>query len=112
MRSSFSCAIGAVAVLLAVSACSKPAPDPWTRLDLPGRGTFDLRDVTDCAGRSYAAGAPPAPDGTAPPAAWTSTDATTWTAVPFHPLASSYYGPHQVIMSVACTGGQVAVIGG
>jgi hypothetical protein len=111
MRPSFSCATVAVAALLAVSACSKPAPDPWVRLDLPGRGTLDLRDLADCDGHWYAAGARHDPDGTPHPAAWTSTDGTAWTAVPFRPLPTSYYGPHQVIMSLACGGGQVAMIG-
>ena len=45
------------------------------------------------------------------PAAWTSTDGTAWTAGAVPPLPTSYYGPHQVIMSVACAGGRVAMIG-
>ncbi len=96
---------------LALSSCSKPAADPWTRLELPGDGVLELHDLADCAGHWYAVGARHDAGGTTHPAAWTSRDAATWTAVPFRPLSTSYYGPHQVIMSVACAGGRVAMIG-
>jgi hypothetical protein len=110
MKPSLSCSATVIAVALALSACSKPAADPWTRLDLPVSGRIELHDLADCGGRWYAVGATDDTT-TTHPAAWTSTDATTWTAVPFRPLPSSYYGPNQVIMSVACADGQVAMIG-
>jgi hypothetical protein len=113
MKPSLSCTAAVIATVLALSACSKPAPDPWTRLDLPVSGTLELHDLADCDGRWYAVGATDeATDGgTTHPAAWTSTDGATWTAMPFRPLPSSYYGPHQVILGVACAGGKVAMIG-
>ena len=111
MKPSFSCGAIVVAAALALSACSKPAADPWTRVDLPGSDTVELHDLADCAGHWYLAGARHDADGTTHPAAWTSTDGTAWTAVPFRPLSTSYYGPHQVIMSLACADGRVAMIG-
>jgi photosystem II stability/assembly factor-like uncharacterized protein len=49
--------------------------------------------------------------GTTRPAAWTSTDGRAWQSVPFSPLPSSYYGPHDVISAVACAAGRVVMIG-
>ena len=100
-----------LAAVLAVSACSKPGPTPWTRLDLPAGGPVQLHDLADCDGRWYAAGATEDRGGATRPAAWSSTDGTTWTPVPFRPLPTSYYGPHQVILGVACGSGSVAMIG-
>jgi hypothetical protein len=45
------------------------------------------------------------------PAAWTSTDGHTWRAVTFVPLPGSYYGPQDLISSVGCADGRVAMIG-
>jgi len=100
-----------LALLLVISACSKPAHTAWTRLDLPGGAPVDLHDLADCDGRWYAAGATKDSGGTTHPAAWTSTDGTSWTAVTFRPLPTSYYGPHQVILGIGCAGGRVAMIG-
>jgi hypothetical protein len=109
MKPSLSCTTVVIGAVLALSACSKPAPAAWTRLDLPVNGTLELHDLADCDGHWYAAGA--IKDGATHPAAWTSTDGKTWTPVPFRPLTTSYYGPNQVIQSVACAGGKVAMIG-
>jgi hypothetical protein len=111
MKTSFSCATAVVGAMLALSACSKPAPDPWTRLDLPAGGPIELHDLADCDGHWYVAGATRDARGTTHPAAWTSTDGTAWSLVTFRPLPSSYYGPNQVILSVACAAGKVAMIG-
>ncbi|HEY0530717.1 MAG TPA: hypothetical protein VGD29_03880 [Actinoplanes sp.] len=111
MKTSRSCATVVLVAVLAVSACSKPAHAAWTHLELPVSGSLELHDLADCAGRWYAAGAVHDTGGTTHPAAWTSADGKAWTAVPFRPLPTSYYGPHQVILSVACSGGKVAMIG-
>jgi hypothetical protein len=114
MKRSFSCGAAIIGATLALSACSKPAADSWKRLDLPVSGRIELHDLADCGSRWYAVGAvddiatTPA---TTHPAAWTSADGTKWAAMTFRPLPSSYYGPNQVIMSVACAGGKVAMVG-
>ncbi len=109
MRRSFSC--GSVALLIAVTltACSKDDHDlAWTKIDLPADGTPVLRDLADCDGQWWAVGGIQAADGTIRPAAWTGSP---WQAVPFVPPATSYYGPRQLIRSVACAGGRVAMVG-
>lgn len=111
MKTSRYCAALLLGAVLTTGACGKPAPSAWTRLELPAEGTLQLHDLADCDGHWYAAGAVLDAAGTTRPAAWTSTGGTTWTAVPFHPLPTSYYGPHQVILSVACSAGRVAMIG-
>jgi hypothetical protein len=98
-----------VAVLLALSACRKPADPAWTRVDLPATVSFELHDVADCDGRWYAVGA--LHGATTQPAAWASTDGTTWSPLAFRPLPTSYYGPLQVIVGVACANRTVAMVG-
>lgn len=105
---------GLVALLIAgtLGACGQATTAlSWTRLTLPGATGLVLRDVADCADHWYAVGAVTDPSGVTRPAAWTSTDARAWRSVPFRPLAGSYYGPHDVISSVACADGRVAMIG-
>ena len=98
MKPSFSCAIAAVLTVLSVSACSKPSSSlAWREVTPPGAAV--LRDVADCGDRWWAAGG--AGGG---PAAWTSADGITWSSVPFSPLPDSFYGPREVINSVACAG--------
>jgi hypothetical protein len=109
MKTSLSCATAVVGTLLALSACSKPAQAAWTRLDLPVSGAVELHDLADCDGHWYAVGA--VKDTTTHPAAWTSTDGTAWTPVRFRPLPTSYYGPNQVMLSVACADGKVVMVG-
>src|SRR5512138_3032319 len=99
MRSSVSCIIVAVLAVLSGSACSKPDPAPdWHESLRPAAA--QLRDVADCGGRWWAAGALAAGG----PAAWTSADGASWQPVPFAPLPASYYGPLEVITDVACAG--------
>ena len=98
------CKLIAVLAALSVTACSNPPrPPQWQRLDLP---TAELRDVADCGDRWIAAGTR-----LGAPAAWTSTDGTAWQSLAFVPLPDSFYGPRQVITSVACAGGRVAMVG-
>lgn len=111
MKTSRYCAILLVGAVLTVGACSKRPTGDWTRLPLPADGTPELHDLADCDGHWYATGAVLDAAGTTRPAAWTSTGGTAWTAVPFHPLPASYYGPNEVILSVACEAGRVAMIG-
>jgi len=109
MQPSFSCIPLVAALVFSLSACSKPATR-WEPVDLPGAAGADLRDAADCAGRWWVAGGLRAADGSTRPAAWTGTDAG-WRAVEFAPLPSSYYGPLQVITSVACADGRIAMVG-
>ncbi|WP_433373976.1 hypothetical protein ACQPZX_02980 [Actinoplanes sp. CA-142083] len=90
--------------VLSVSACSKPSSPKWHEIALPGPAV--LRDVADCGDRWWAVGG--AGSG---PGAWTSADGVAWSAVPFAPLPASYYGPREVINSIACAGDRVAMIG-
>src|SRR5690349_13149089 len=106
MRSSLSCIIVVVLAVLSGSACSKPDSSPaWHESRLPAAG--ELRDVADCGGRWWVAGAAAAGG----PAAWTSADGASWQPVPFAPRPASYYGPLEVITDVACSGDRVAMIG-
>lgn len=102
MKTSLSFIAVAVLAVLSGSACSKEPT--WQRLDLPAGA--ELRDLADCDGTWWAVGALHGA-----PAAWTSTDGASFTSVPFAPLPDSYYGPHDVITSVACAAGRVAMIG-
>jgi len=109
---SFSCKLVAVVAAVSVTACSNPPDDPvWQRLDLPAAAGAELRDVADCGDRWLVAGARHDATGGTQPAAWTSTDGHTWQPLPFAPLPASYYGPRQVITSVACADGRVAMVG-
>ncbi|GAB2611811.1 hypothetical protein Aab01nite_67290 [Paractinoplanes abujensis] len=115
MRRSFSF----IAVALLIAACSKPEQEPtWSKIDLPADGKVVLRDVADCGDTWWAVGGVLSPAGSdgqaaaaARPAAWTGGPGGTWTAVRFAPLSTSYYGPKQIIRSVACADGKVAMVG-
>jgi hypothetical protein len=119
VKPSFSCALAAVLAVLSVSACSKPSSSlAWREVALPGAA--ELRDVAACGDQWWAAGSGGTGSGStgsgstgsgSGPAAWRSVDGSTWQPVPFEPLPASYYGPRQVITSVACAGGRVAMIG-
>ena len=106
-------------VVLVLAACTGPAhtPDPepavvWTRAELPGPpGRLAVRDAIDCGGRWYVVGAVLGAEGATRPAGWASTDGRTWRSLTFVPLAGSYYGPQDVISSVGCANGTVAMVG-
>ncbi|MGK5680612.1 hypothetical protein [Actinoplanes sp. URMC 104] len=101
-------------VVVVVAACSNSPQEPtWARIDLPADGTVVVRDVADCNGTWWAVGAVAAADGTTRPAAWTGGGGTgsAWAPVRFVPLPGSYYGPRQVIRSVACAEDKVAMVG-
>jgi len=87
--------------LLVAAGCSGPPEVAWTRVPLPAGA--EPRDVADCDGAWLVTGGQGGG-----PAAWTG---DTWTPVRFEPLAGSYYGPRQVIGSVACADGRIAMVG-
>jgi hypothetical protein len=103
-----------------LAACGEPAEreEPplrptWSEVTLPvpaGTGRAVPRDAAECAGRWYVVGAVAAPDGGTVPAAWTSTDAQTWTPVPVRPR--TFYGRQNVLYTVACREGRMAAVGG
>jgi hypothetical protein len=112
--------VAPLAVVLVLAACTGPAhttPDPepavvWTRAELPGpSGRLVVRDAIDCGGRWYVVGAVLGAAGATRPAGWDSTDGRTWRSLTFAPLAGSYYGPQQVISSVGCSNGRIAMVG-
>lgn len=110
-----------IAVLL--TACERstgpdaaPAPSvrpAWQPLTLPAPpgtpGRLLLRDAAACADRWYVVGGVADPAGETRPAAWTSTDGTSWTVLATAP--KSYYGRQHVFYSVACRDGRVALLG-
>ncbi|AEV81526.1 hypothetical protein ACWT_0513 [Actinoplanes sp. SE50] len=99
-------------VISMLAACSaRPAAPAWTRITLPGGERATLRDAAACGDRWYVVGAVPDGDDTRP-AAWSSPDTVTWTPVTFAPLPDSFYGPHEVISTVACAGDRVTMLGG
>lgn len=94
-------------VVLLTAACSNQPQDlTWSRVTIPADGAVLLSDVADCDGRWWAVGGIRAADGTTRPAAWID-----GAPVTFAPRPTSYYGPHQVIKSVACADGRVAMVG-
>jgi hypothetical protein len=68
-----------------------------------------LGDAAACASRWYAVGGYSEPGTGTRPAAWSTVDGDRWVVVPVHP--SGAYGPHQMLYSVACSGGRIAALG-
>ncbi|WMF04479.1 hypothetical protein [Micromonospora robiginosa] len=112
--------VAGVAVLLAAcrSAPEEPAaPAPvrpaWRAVELPvpagPAGRLLLRDAARCADRWYAVGGLVDPAGETRPAAWTSSDGTTWSALPVR--AQTFYGRQHVLYAVACRDGGMAALG-
>ncbi|WP_250028864.1 hypothetical protein [Paractinoplanes maris] len=96
-----------LAVVL-LAACSNPPQEPeWARIDVPG-GAVVLSDVADCGGEWWVVGGIRLADGSTRPAAWTGTPLR---PVTFVPRPTSYYGPRQLIRSVACAGREAAMVG-
>jgi hypothetical protein len=110
----------ALAGCLLLAACSSPTPSPppsitWTEAALPmpagPPGRLTVLDAADCDGTWYVTGGVLGAGDTTRPAAWTSTDGRAWRSVAFAPLPGSYYGPQDLISSVGCASGRVAMIG-
>jgi hypothetical protein len=103
----------------ALTACAEraereePLRPGWHEVTLPvpaGTGRAVPREAAECGGRWYVVGAVAAPDGATAPAAWTSADARTWTAMTVRP--HTFYGRQNVLYTVACRDGRVAAVGG
>jgi hypothetical protein len=115
------------ALLILAAACDgdsgPPTPEPtpaavrpaWTEVALPvpagatGRRLI-VRDAAECGGRWYVVGAVGGQGDATEPAAWSSPDARTWTAMRLRP--KTYYGIRNVLYSAACKDGRLAAIGG
>ncbi|MFF5172181.1 hypothetical protein ACFY3U_06060 [Micromonospora sp. NPDC000089] len=110
---------GAVVLLAACrSASERPAePAPvrpaWRAVELPvpvgAAGRPLLRDAAHCAHRWYAVGGLVDGAGETRPAAWSSADGVSWSALPVR--AQSFYGRQHVLYAVACRGDQLAALG-
>jgi len=109
-----------LALLLAGCTAAAPAPPApaaagWVAASLPApggpAGQLVVRDAAGCGDRWYAVGGVLGPGDATRPAAWDSTDGRTWQSVRFVPLPGSYYGPQNLIDSVACAAGRVAMVG-
>ncbi|SBT44462.1 hypothetical protein [Micromonospora auratinigra] len=89
----------------------RPAWQPVTLPVPPGvAGRVALRDVTACAGRWFVVGALVDGAGGTRPAAWSSPDARTWTAL--RAVPRSTYGPENVLTAAGCRDGRLAAVGG
>ncbi|MFG2055910.1 hypothetical protein ACGFI9_17970 [Micromonospora sp. NPDC048930] len=115
--------LGLLVVLLAACrstgrAAPTPAPTPvrpaWQPVTLPvppgAAGRLALRDVTACEGRWFVVGAVVDGSGGTRPAAWSSADAVTWTAL--RPVPRSPYGVENVLTAAGCRDGRLAAVGG
>lgn len=88
----------------------RPAWQPSTLPAPPGpSGRLLVRDAAACADRWYVVGGVAGAAGETRPAAWTSADGTSWTSMRLRP--TSYYGAQNVLYSVACRQGEVALLG-
>ncbi|WNM37695.1 hypothetical protein RMN56_21365 [Micromonospora halotolerans] len=112
--------VAGVAVLLA--ACrsvperpAEPAPvrPAWRAVELPvpagAAGRPLLRDAAHCAGRWYAVGGLVDGAGETRPAAWSSSDGLSWSALPVR--AQTFYGRQHVLYAVACRDDGMAALG-
>ena len=100
-----------VLCVLALASCSSPPPAPppqprtltWREVTLPVADAT-VQDVTFCDDHWLAVGGLPTG-----PAAWRSTDGTTWTGVRLAPV--SFYGEQSTIFTVACHGVDAVAVG-
>ncbi|MCM0674429.1 hypothetical protein NCC78_06965 [Micromonospora phytophila] len=92
---------------------AEPLRPAWRSLTLPtppgGTGRLMVRDAVACDGRWFVVGGVADAAGRTRPAAWVSSDATSWSPLPV--AASSFYGRQHVFSAVACRAGRVAAIG-
>lgn len=95
------------------SVSAAPARPQWRSAQLPAPpgppGRLMLRDLTVCAGRWFLVGAVATADGGTRPAAWTSVDAGSWTALPV--AGTSFYGRLSVLYAAACRDGRLVALG-
>ncbi|MEO3779010.1 hypothetical protein ABGB16_19610 [Micromonospora sp. B11E3] len=96
---------------------SAPSAEPvrpgWRAVDLPvppgGSGRLVLRDAVACGGRWFAVGAVADAAGGTRPAAWSSGDGASWSALPVR--GETFYGRQHVLYAAACRDGRVAALG-
>jgi hypothetical protein len=105
-------------MVVAVAACrnrhtgEQPVTFAWHEVTLPALASGEhaaVRAATACGGRWYLTGAIIAADGTPRPAAWLSTDATTWKSMTLEP--NTFYGRLNTLYAAACRFGFLAAIG-
>jgi hypothetical protein len=111
-----------LALLMVAAGCTSDEAEPardkaievaWREVTPPlppgATGRVAVRDATFCAGEWYVVGAVYDSAGETKPAAWRSRDASSWTHVAFAP--GSYWGERNILSSVACRDGRVAMVG-
>jgi hypothetical protein len=95
-------------------AAPEPARPAWQQVTLPAPpgapGRVLLRDAAACGGRWFVVGAVVDAAGATRPAAWSSADATSWTAL--RPVPKSPYGEENVLTAAGCRDGRLAAVGG
>ncbi|MFI9640020.1 hypothetical protein ACIG87_08120 [Micromonospora sp. NPDC051925] len=86
---------------------SAPVDPAWQELTLPAppgpAGRLLLRDAVSCAGRWFLVGGVVDAAGDTRPAAWSSTDGSSWSPVPI--AARTFYGRQHVLYAAACAPG-------
>jgi hypothetical protein len=114
--------VTAVLTVLVLSGCTtrtEPAPEgpqrvAWRQVTLPmppgPDGRIAVRDAVRCQDEWYVVGGVFGDDGESRPAGWRSRDGRTWTPLRFKPRW--YWAHRNVISSVACRDGRVAMVGG
>jgi hypothetical protein len=109
--------VAAVLVVMLLAGCpaggKKSAGPAWRSVDLPvpagTPGRASPVDATVCGGRWFVVGAVVADNGDPRPAAWSSPDGVTWTALTID--AKSYYGHLAILYTVGCRAGAIAAVG-
>ena len=112
----------AVAGLVVLTGCTSAEPDrdpgpSWTERELPAPagppGRTVVRDAVQCGSGWWVVGAvfldQPTETRDTRPAAWFSTDRTSWTPVDVR--ARTYWGRRAIINSVACSRDRLAAVG-
>lgn len=121
-RASVIAAVSAAAVLLAACSADPAQEEPvatptWTAISLPpsegAEGRAALRDAVRCGDSWYVVGgvllSEPTETQDSRPAAWRSTDGTTWEPVPI--TTNTYWGHRAVLLSAACSNGELVAVG-
>ncbi|WP_107764248.1 hypothetical protein [Nocardioides terrigena] len=118
MRTRRTLAATALAAALASGLLVSCSDEPeWTAGEVPlpdgPPGRIAVRDAVHCGEGWWAVGgvllSPPTEDRDSRPAAWRSTDGTTWEAVPVS--AQTYWGRRAVLSGVGCSDGRVVAVG-
>ncbi|MEU0080135.1 hypothetical protein ABZY58_19715 [Micromonospora tulbaghiae] len=112
-------AAAAALLLAACHATPRPLPEPapvrprWQPVELVlpagAAGRPVPRDVARCADRWYVVGGLVDAAGETRPAAWSSSDGVTWSAIPVR--AQTFYGRGHVLYAVACRDDGMAALG-